>query len=153
MDAGSRNFLLYFPERIIFQVASIAVEFADTLGQFLGCHGVLVEPPAKGSFVQVQAFILTRFRVNRINTTAQRAFHLPQLVEKVRTDGERIAAGQTDDLIYVSETGTHYLGFVTKFLVVVVDASDGRNPWILVCGDLHSTVLFLIPIVNAADER
>src|SRR6266481_5631955 len=128
----SRDFLLYLRERIAFQVAGVAVKFADALGQFLGCHGVLVVHPTEGFFVQVQAFILACFRVNRIEATNQRAFRFFQLVEKVRTDGEQIAAGQADDLIHISETGAHYLSFVTEFLVVVVDAGDGRNARILV---------------------
>ena len=98
MDAGSRNFLLYFRERIIFQVASIAVEFADTLGKFLGCHGVLVEQPAKGSFVQVQAFILTRFRVIGSTTASERFANWSEGPTMVST-----AAGQTDGLIHVSK--------------------------------------------------
>src|SRR5215469_8404233 len=152
-DTGSRDFLLYLRERIVFQVVGVAIKLTDALGQFLGCHGVLVVHPTEAFFIQVQAFIFVGFRVNRIEATDYRAFHFFQLFQKVRTDGKQIAAGQADDLIHISETGAHYLGFVTEFLVVVVDAGDGRNPRILVWGDLRSTVLLLVPIVDAAYER
>src|SRR6266852_133148 len=65
-DTGSRYLLLYLRERIIFQVAGVAVEFAAALGEFFRRHGVLVVHPTKGFFVKVHAFLLARFRVNRI---------------------------------------------------------------------------------------
>src|SRR5208337_5097390 len=40
-----------------------------------------------------------------------------------------------------------------EFLVVIVDASDGRNAGILVRWNLRTAALFLVPVVNAANER
>src|SRR5260370_35324261 len=75
------------------------------------------------------------------------------LVQKFGTDGEQIASGQAEDVVHIAETCPHHLGLVSVFLVVIVDASDGRNAGVLVRRNLSASVLLLIPIVNTADER
>src|SRR5208283_2911766 len=102
---------------------------------------------------QVQALFLARLCFYWIEFTIQNAFGLLQLVEKVWTNGQQICSRQADDLIHIPKTCPHHLGLVAVFLVVVVDAGDGRNAGILVRGNLRAAMLFLVPIVNTTDER
>ena len=47
-----------------------------------------------------------------------------ELGEKLRRDGEQIAAGELGDFADVAEAGAHDDGLVAEFLEVVVDARD-----------------------------
>src|SRR5271157_1019903 len=91
--SGSRrspDFFANLGERIFFQAAGVAVEFANALGQLLCRHWVLVVHPAEGLLIQMQALFLARLRFSRIELTFQNAFGLLQLVKKLWTNGEQI---------------------------------------------------------------
>src|SRR5262245_53080332 len=46
------------------------------------------------------------------------------VLQEVGADCEQVAAGQADDLIHLSEAGSHHLGPVVELLEVVVDTRD-----------------------------
>src|SRR5262249_21318271 len=85
--------------------------------------------------------------------TIQSALGLLELIKKLRADCKQVASGKANDLIDVSETGPHHLGFVAIFFVVVVNASDGCNARVLVGRNFRAALLFLVPVVNASNER
>src|SRR5215469_963593 len=149
----SPDFFGNLGERKLFQVLGVAIKLPDALSQFLCRHRVFVVHPAECLLIQVEAFFLAAFRDCRIELTIQRSLGLLELVKEVWADGEQVASGQADNLVHIPEAGAHHLGLVAVFLVVVVDARDGRNAGILVCRNLRTALLFLIPVVDAADER
>src|SRR4051812_34245013 len=109
--------------------------------------------PAEGFFIEQQPLLRARRRLRRIELTLQRSVRFLQLIEKVWTDREQVAPGQPHDLIQVAEACAHNLRLVAEFLVVVVNACNGGDARILVRGDLRSTALLFMPIVNSSDER
>ena len=53
----SPDFFSNLGERVLFQVARIAIEFADAFGELFRRHGVFVVHPAEGFLAQAQAFV------------------------------------------------------------------------------------------------
>ena len=51
------------------------------------------------------------------------------------------------------KTRSHDFRFISVFPIVVVDAPDGCNSWILVGRNLRAAAFFLIPVINATDKR
>ena len=95
---------------------------------------------------------LARLRLRGIELAFQSALGFFQLVQQLGTDGEQVASGQALDLIHVAETRSHYLGLVAVLLVVVINAGYGRDPGILVGGNLLAAAFLLVPIVNTSDK-
>ena len=54
-----------------------------------------------------------------------------QLRQQIRADGQQIATGQSQNLAHVAEAGAHDLGPDTVLLVVLVNARDRLNPWVV----------------------
>ena len=62
----STDFFGNLGQRVLFQLAGVAIEFADAFGQFLRRHRVFVVHPAESLLIQVQLIFLARLRFCRI---------------------------------------------------------------------------------------
>src|SRR5262249_47219092 len=109
--------------------------------------------PPKRLFVEVKLSRIGRFSLVHTEAARRRALGLFHLLQEIRTDGQEVAAGEMDDLVYLAKTRSHDLRLVIEFLEVIVNPRNGRDAGILVGGNVFDPPLLAIPIVNAADER
>src|SRR5215469_1273995 len=149
---ASADLLRHLRECKVFQVAGVTVELADALRQLFGGHGVLVVHPTKCFFVEVQPLFLASLRRDRIEFTLEYPCGLFQLFEQLGTDREQIRSSEVHDLIHIAKAGPHHLRLIAEFFVVIVNACDGSDARILIRRNLGTAMLFLIPIVDAANE-
>ena len=109
--------------------------------------------PAKSAFIEAQCRFFAVPCCYRIEFVLHSAFCVLEFFQKLRADGKQITPRQTDNLVDIPKAGSHHLRLVAEFLVLVVDASDGCNAWILVGNYFCSTLLLLVPVINPAYER
>lgn len=138
---------------LLLELGGISSKLADTIGQLLGGHGILVQLPAEGSLVEGDLGVLLGSRGSELG--AQLALkglvRLVELVQEVGRDGQEVASGQLLNLANGAEGGTHDDGLVTVLLVVVVDLGDRDDTGILSASVLL-LVSGLVPVKDTADE-
>lgn len=149
---GLKN-LSQLSSELLLELSGIGSKLADTLGQLLGGHGILVQLPAESSLVEGDLGVLLGGRGSELG--AQLALkglvRLVELVQEVGRDGQEVASGQLLNLANGAERGAHDDGLVAVLLVVVVDLGDRDDT-----GILSASVLLLVgslvPVKDTADE-
>jgi len=131
----------------------VSGELADTLGELVHGHGVLVEVEAEESLVLEVALLLNLKLgdVLGLELLGNRVGAVVHLLEKIGGDGEVVAAGELGDLAKVAEGGAHDDGLVVVLLVVVEDLDDGLDTGVVLSGVLLLGV-GLVPVEDTADE-
>ena len=149
---GLKN-LSQLGSELLLELSGIGSKLADTLGQLLGGHGILVQLPAEGSLVEGDLGVLLGSRSSELG--AQLAFEglvrIVELVQEVGRDGQEVASGQLLNLANGAEGGAHDDGLVAVLLVVVVDLGDGDDTGIL-SANVLPLVGGLVPVEDTADE-
>jgi len=125
----------------------------DTVGELLGGHLVFVEVEAEFGLVVDVGLPLDVEGVGALGCELlwDGFLGVVKLLEEVWRDGQVVATSQLGDFTLVSEGSTHYNGLVTELLVVVENALDRADTWVL-----RSRVGLsggsLVPIENTSDE-
>ena len=136
----------------LFELNDIRRKLPNAVSELVGSHGVLVEHPAEGLFVEIDFFDVGAHRLSGIQLASKRCGGVLEILEKVGADREQVATGEFRDLTDVSEAGAHHLRLVAELFVVVVDFLDGLDT-----GILRTDVFFagggFVVIVNATNER
>ncbi len=103
-----------------FQFHDVDPEVADAFGGLFSGHGVLIEHPAEGFFIQIDAVDLEGLGMFRVELGGNRIRRRLQFTEQPGADGEKVATTEFRDFVLVAEAGTHDFGLVVEVLVVVV---------------------------------
>lgn len=149
---GRKN-LSQLGSELLLELGGIGSKLADTLGQLLSGHGILVQLPAEGSLVEGDLGVLLGRRGSDLGAqlALEGLVRLLELLQEVGRDGQEIASGQLLNLANGTERGAHDDGLVAVLLVVVVDLGDGDNTGIL-SANVLLLVGGLVPVEDTADE-
>lgn len=131
----------------------VGSELADTLGELVDGHGVLVEVEAEEGLVLEVALLLNLELgdVLGLELLGNGVGAVVELLKKSGGNGEVVAAGELGDLANVAEGGAHDNGLVVVLLVVVVDVDDGLDTGV-VGGVVLLLGVGLVPVEDTADE-
>lgn len=107
-----------------FEVDDVGGKFTDAVSEFVGCHGVFVQEPAEGFFIDMDAVDWLFGRPLGGQPAFDGGLGVLEFFQEIGADGEEVAAGQFEDFAHVAETRAHDLGLVTEFFVVGVNLVD-----------------------------
>ena len=136
----------------LFELNDIRRKLPNAISELVGSHGVLVEHPAEGLFVEIDFFDVVTRRLSGIQLASERCGGVLEILEKIGADREQVATSEFGDLADVPEAGAHHLRLVAELFVVVVDLFDGLDTGILRANVFFAGSGFVV-IVNAANER
>jgi hypothetical protein len=132
---------------------SISGKGADTVGELLSGHLVLVEVVAEFGLVVNVGLPLDVEGCGLLGDELlwDGFLGVVKLLEKVWRDGQIVTTSQLGDFTLVSEGSTHNNGLVAKLLVVVEDALDRADTWVL-RSRIGLSSGGLVPIEDTSDE-
>ncbi|KAH3664294.1 hypothetical protein OGAPHI_004646 [Ogataea philodendri] len=145
--------MLYLGLQQVEQSNTVGRELSNTIRKLLGGHCVLVEQESEGRLViDVGDLLFLGGAGGRgIQNLWNRLLRIDQLLQKLWSDGQEVATGESSDLTNISERSTHDNGLVSVLLVVVEDLGHGLDTWVLLTF-VSFTGVSLVPVHNSSNE-